>query len=685
MKRLLLFSIVLATTGSLLAQTTQKYVPFESTLFSTQLSNDHSLSLNGTATLRHPDFVYHPSTSSSLRKSVISRSSGVEFYPFASSGNAYTLFHSQSNCLQANTDLNLIMFTHRACVYYINNGGNIGWINTSFSTDGGVTWDTTVLPMHVGKTATDTGCRYPSGAIYNPVGNTIANQAYGVVSGPYTNNTNWTGYYFGSRRLDTSFDNEQVYPIADTPATFNEYWPNVATTTAGNKVFVLGVEEFISATSTLSGILKNVVLNTGTFNAASKSFSWTQQNIHIPVAIKPQDTSLVTSNPVDTIQYISPTASSDMAWSLTGDTGYIVQFGVDSAQLYSTGSAGYYPIVYKSIDSGKTWLKLPFFAFSADTNITKFLLLNQDGGYSPFIGATNGSKCIVDYKGNLHIFTDIESGYSNNGDSLDYTYAPVSGNVLPQYIYDLSTSDGTTWSTVFVDSILSQPGASQQWTSTESSIFTDARVQAAATVDRTKVFVTWLDSNPDLDGVNDFPDIYSKGIDYTDNYITPVVNFTANSAQAEGCYWLYVSTTAFSNSGIYTIPATISLPGNGNTNFSTDDAMEHFFVSGITFTDSDFSATGIAGIAPIAKSNLGITVYPTPTNGDLNVSFTQYTGQATIFVTNIIGSVVKQFNNVNIADNQVSLNLEDLQSGIYFVRIETAQGSETQKIVIAKN
>jgi hypothetical protein len=47
--------------------------------------------------------------------------------------------------------------------------------------------------------------------------------------------------------------------------------------------------------------------------------------------------------------------------------------------------------------------------------------------------------------------------------------------------------------------------------------------------------------------------------------------------------------------------------------------------------------------------------------------------------------VVKQFNDINIADNQISLNLEDMQSGVYFVKIETAQGSETQKIVIAKN
>jgi hypothetical protein len=90
-----------------------------------------------------------------------------------------------------------------------------------------------------------------------------------------------------------------------------------------------------------------------------------------------------------------------------------------------------------------------------------------------------------------------------------------------------------------------------------------------------------------------------------------------------------------------------------------------------------------AGIPSIAKSNIGVALYPNPTGGDLNVSFTQYTGQVSILVTNILGSTVKQFNNVSIDGNQVSLNLEDLQSGIYFVRIETAQGSETQKIIIA--
>jgi len=683
MKRLLLFSIVLAFTSSLLAQTAPKYVAGIPSLFPSQISADPVMSLNSTSSksvAARPSF--------STLKKISTRSVNVNFYKLASSGNANSVLHSQSTGLSADPSLNLIMFTHRACNYYVNHGGNSGWINTSFSTDGGATWDTSVIPVHVGGTTTDTACRYPSGIIFNPAGNLTANKTYGVVSGPYTDNTNWVGYYFGSARLDSSNFNQQIYPIVDTPVTYNEYWPNIATTAAGKYVYVLGVRQYIS-TSTTTRTFYGAVLNKGTFDTLAKTFTWTQTYVPIPVAIKPQDALLKRSTLEDTAQYTIATSSTDMAWSADGSIGYIVQFGVDSAQLAaSSGIVGYYPIVYKSSDSGKTWTKIPYNPWDTTTAITQLLITSKDGHQTPFIGAINGSKCLVDYNNNLHIISDIESGYSNNPDSLLSYYIPASGYILPQFIFDLSTSDGSSWTTTLVDSILSQAGTSSLWTvdanPNDGGVYVDARIQAALTPDRTKAFITWIDSDPTETGLpnNDYPDIFSKGLDYTNNYRTPTVNFTSSSNDAESCYWLYVSPTAFDSSGTYTIPATISLPQSSSADY-TDNPVEHYYVSGIQFTDSDFSATGISGIARIANSNLGLAIYPNPSNGNFNIAFTKYTGVASLFITNILGTTVKQINNVNVNSNNLQLDLSDLVSGIYFLRVETAQGSETQKIVIA--
>lgn len=666
MKRLLLCSIAFMYIGSLLAQNSQNLVPKKVALFPTMFSSDPSATnvvpLNkGNVIMHHPSGTF---------KNTYTRSvDAVTINPFASSGNAYTLLVSQSNCLNANQTLNLIAFTHRACNSFATLGnGNIGWINTSFSLDGGNTWDTSLLVMHEGGKTTDTGCRYPSGAIYNPIGNSDPSKAFSIVCGPYTDNTNWTGYYFGSASFRDTLnnDNEQIYAIVDTPTVAFEYLPRIGMTYAGNHAFSIGYNQYLTAsTGSSDGVYHGLVLNKGTFNSSDSAFTWQFQDVNTPVA----------NNPAGG-QYVGNT---DMAWSLDGSIGYIVVFGVDSSEFVSGDTmVSFYPIVFKSTDSGQTWSKLPYFDFSTLPVVTANLLANSSGRIKPFIAADNGDKLVVDYNNNLHIITDVESAYSNNPDSLGYSIASHGGNLLPSYIYDLETTDGTNWQAVYLDTVQSEATTSQVWSSSSGGIETDARIQAATTSDRKKVFVTWLDTQLGIGGgYNDYPDVYSKGLDYTDNYITPTVNFTSSSNFAEQCYWLYVSTTAFSNSGTYTIPATVSL----NSSYDADDPIEHYFVSGITFSDPDFAS----GIPSIAKSNIGLGIYPNPSSGELTLSFTKYTGQASIFVTNILGSTVKQINNVNIANNNITLNLSDLTSGIYFVRVQTTQGSETQKIVIAKD
>ncbi len=249
--------------------------------------------------------------------------------------------------------------------------------------------------------------------------------------------------------------------------------------------------------------------------------------------------------------------------------------------------------------------------------------------------------------------------------------------VIPQYIYDLSTSDGTTWNAIFIDSIESQPGSSLLWKSVKGAVTVNARIQAAATADHSKEFITWLDSNPVTDGYNDYPDIYGKGIDYTDNYITPVFNFTANASQHKNCYWLYESPIAFTNGNTYTIPATISLSATGN--FSADDTMYHYSVTGISFADSDFTLTG-AGIAPVAKSNTSVIIYPDPSSGQFSVKLLDKQTNYSVEVYNVMGKEIYQsFNN-----SQNVIDLSTQPPGMYFIDLKSDEGIETVKVTITK-
>ena len=79
-----------------------------------------------------------------------------------------------------------------------------------------------------------------------------------------------------------------------------------------------------------------------------------------------------------------------------------------------------------------------------------------------------------------------------------------------------------------------------------------------------------------------------------------------------------------------------------------------------------------------------ITVYPNPTSGKVNVSYTLTNNQPmTIEVTNSIGAIVA---NKTVAGGfgVAELNLSDVTSGVYFVRL-TNNGETTVKKLVVNN
>jgi hypothetical protein len=73
-------------------------------------------------------------------------------------------------------------------------------------------------------------------------------------------------------------------------------------------------------------------------------------------------------------------------------------------------------------------------------------------------------------------------------------------------------------------------------------------------------------------------------------------------------------------------------------------------------------------------------VYPNPTNGFLNIRINNYIGKATIQIIDINGRLVSEYQNVDI-NVEKSLNLNNLQSGIYVLKVTSDSMNFTQKIV----
>lgn len=82
-----------------------------------------------------------------------------------------------------------------------------------------------------------------------------------------------------------------------------------------------------------------------------------------------------------------------------------------------------------------------------------------------------------------------------------------------------------------------------------------------------------------------------------------------------------------------------------------------------------FNVSGLG----IAENNVNVSLYPNPSDGAFNVSCP---GMTKITIYGLCGETV-----IDIDTKADSHVVSDLDAGVYFIRIETAKGSITQKIV----
>ncbi|MES2764172.1 MAG: YCF48-related protein [Bacteroidota bacterium] len=90
--------------------------------------------------------------------------------------------------------------------------------------------------------------------------------------------------------------------------------------------------------------------------------------------------------------------------------------------------------------------------------------------------------------------------------------------------------------------------------------------------------------------------------------------------------------------------------------------------------------TNLAVSVPEKELTNTISLYPNPATNKLNISLSgKAVKQTAVHIYDLQG---KELMTSILDENQTTLNVEALQSGLYFVKITTEQGSETKKLVI---
>ena len=581
---------------------------------------------------------------------------------FSSSWNAFGLLVSSSHCLTADQALNAVMFTHRISQDWPADANVAsGYGEYSWSTNFGTTWDSSYFADQT--SLGNKRFRYPSGAIINPAGNTNVANALNVATGPYTSGTNWDGY-FGNYQMMVNGAGSSTSIFDNGVGTPALAFPRISITSYDDSsAWVSGgfYTDPIAATGYLGS---NLMKGKWDGTALTWSFDSILPNFH-------QDAT--GANDAWTQSFVG--------FSPNGQIGYQVFFGVDASATTSQTRA-FSPITYKSTNGGATWNLLPVNDFSTIPAISTYLIPASDGNLKPWFDQSQGADIVVDNNGELHIVCTISSGYSDDNDSLGYTYTLTgqNGTTAMHYIYDVHTSP-TGWDAWLIDSLMTT-------TSTNNTIFvdgstggafaTDARIQMSHTTDRSKLFFAWVDSDPlALAGENALPDLKAVGYDLVTGFKTPVTQFTTS----QDFYFHYVSNVTLVSGNTYSIGVTNSIDRNGSHDVIT--TFDHYFYEGCKFNTSDFTVQFV-GVNEQAANFGSLNIYPNPAKDQINLNVNMVSGENVSFqITNSLGQVVLVENRSLVnGNNNVQLNTSKLTSGVYFVTIASETSKVTSKIVI---
>ena len=711
-KRVLLGSVLLAAVSAF-SQTSQRTRP--TGMINAKIIADSKFVTEGSATATKSS----PIKPLSLPVRSGSKTNAVTWQNLSSSMNIYGMVISYAKPLQWNDELNAVSFVHRKSPSYVisplpASTAATGGIMAHFSTNCGVSWDSTALYSNDNFWG-----RYPGGGIYNPPStpaNTDINNAYIVGAGPTTgaSATTWIGNFYASKKLGGANNNnapstapgaQQAMP---TGAPFSPGVPSrhdfsaygfTATDDGKMRVMAGITDDAVAADSA-------IMLMTGTFNSGTSTFDWAGRVFNPPTTIASDGSDNFTSRPI-------------MAWNEQGTIGYVVILG---SRLGATKSnVGLQPIVYKTTNSGSTWSLENGINFNsaAYNNVKTRLRATSVGGDTiPNFLWLEGVDASVDANNKLHIFTSLVGHSSGDPDSLNFisqwgteTYlwphANIETNGLPihpflwDFVYD-GTNVSPSWAHMLIDSMSTEgPGSrttdggyqDNPWdmdpSASNQKVRLDARLQMSRTPDGKHLLYSWTESDTAFTDNqkkwNNLPNIKARLYDVDNAVLSSTeldLTSNANGEVANRAMYQFVSPKMKLVSKTPTsINVDVAMTVSNSNPYSQLTVNNHWY----SCAGMSFARPNSVGLAENKSNSLNnSSIYPNPAKANVTVKVSLAVGsKVQIEVMNTVGQVVKATVVQGQAGiNTINVDLSGLAIGIYLVNIKADNATSTKKLVI---
>jgi len=525
----------------------------------------------------------------------LERSGPVSFVALGAAPNIYTTLIDEQNQIDYNPLLDAVVFVHRLDVL-----GNTGVVGYDRSLDGGASFtnNISITPDYEAGSAPVGGGRYPNITLWNPAGNTNPANAYIIESGPnlQPGGTDWGWLRATSARLSDGSNIAEDY-YQQVPGANSEFFPMGLNVNADGSVW--SVHTRFTGAPDDYGVF---YINKGVFNTTTNQVDWTLAHETLDV-----DMSVGSSGEN------SGADAWNIAFGPDGQTGYVVI----SMHSNSSPYIGSQPIVYKSIDAGDTWTKLPEYNFSgspfSDFSVS-FVGTELGGGALGFNPHFSTIDITVDADDDLHVFSNVRSHTNTGLDSLGFFWDAADG-----ILAHLTTSNGSDWSFNLVDSIVTGPAGTEAGLGAGFYIFNATNISRSA--DGEKIFFTWNATDPNVLSYNGLPNLRIKGYDITSQEYTFTREPTAGSA-VDGTIQYPRSAPTVMETGEdfdYEIPVEFAQLGISDIN-----PANFFFIRGAGFNEDEFGVS-----APNATADFSFVV---STTGSGTVIFTNLSIDASEYV-----------------------------------------------------
>lgn len=553
--------------------------------------------------------------------------------------NPYTALLSGARALTYSPELNTVAFIRRQNAADHGGVGAGNSIRFDVSTDGGANWELSRLltpNMFANNVGDVTGIRYPSGAIFNPPGNTDPNAAFVVAQGSAL--TSLTGSWGKAVEASSRINGDDAIDVYVDPfenlTSFHPYGLHYA-----NNGRMWSFSTKYSADDVQQQYME-FKINRGTWNSDETRCDWDFPETYSPPF----------SPVIDAPNLVT---GWNIAFSPDGQIGYAYIM----TKLLSGPPLGPYPVIWKTTDAGDTWTQLPLYDFSQmEVFQNNLFFANGSEAVRPWFSET---ACTVDADGRLHLFSEVLSGARLDPDSAGYVFISLES----QHLFHSSTLDGTDWTVNKVSDIYNEDG--EVW----EGVFATVRPGITRTDDGNHLILTWSSSGQELDQ-NVIPDVYAVAYDVAGQRYTAQKNLTLNSDAEGTAYWYHVSPICITGGDDFDLEVPLVYMEPGPTDV---DPVQFFYLKGAGFNLGDFNV----GINELnAKGSLEI--FPNPGSGVFNLMMNDL-GTVDIVVSDIAGRNVY---GTRVNRTQHVIDLSGNPAGMYIVTATGNDSRVTKKLIL---